>query len=219
VRLKEDNATTNLLLILGLTAVFALAMVAETPTTVNFDDVEPGGLPKGWTAGVTGQGNPKWQVTKDGTAPSAPNVLAQTGEGTFPFCVDTDVSLKDGFVEVKFKPISGGEDQAGGLIWRFKDKDNYYIARANALEDNVTIYHTLKGVRRSFKSVNTKVTGKTWHTLRVDFKGDQFAVAFDGKKVIEASDTTFSDPGAVGVWTKADSVTYFDDFRFGSSGS
>jgi hypothetical protein len=116
VRLKEVNMTTNLLLVLGLTAVFALAMAAEEPTTVNFDDVEPGGLPKGWTAGVTGEGNPKWQVTKDGTAPSAPNVLAQTGEGTFPFCVDTDVSLKDGFVEVKFKPVSGKLDRAGSVI-------------------------------------------------------------------------------------------------------
>src|SRR5206468_11872820 len=131
-------------------------------------------------------------------------------------CADTGASLADGFVQVKFKPVSGGEDQAGGLIWRFKDKDNYYIARANALEDNVTIYHTVKGVRRSFKNVNTKVTAKTWHTLRVDFKGEQFAVSYDGKKVIEARDTTFSGPGAVGVWTKADSATYFDDFRFRS---
>ena len=206
----------HLLMLFALTAGFTLAIAADAPTTVNFDDVEPGELPKGWMTGVTGQGNPKWQVVKDDTAPSAPNVLAQTGEGTFPFCVDSDVSLEDGFVEVKFKPVSGGEDQAGGLIWRFKDKDNYYIARANALEDNVTIYHTVKGVRRSFKNVNTKVSGKIWHMLRVDFKGDQFAVTFDGSKVIEARDATFSGTGAVGVWTKADSVTHFDDFRFGS---
>src|SRR5438093_7844370 len=113
---------TRVLVLFGLTAGLALGVSTEVPTTVNFDDVEPGGLPKGWMAGVTGQGNPKWQVTKDDSAPSAPNVLAQTGEGTFPFCVDTGVSLADGFVEVKFKPVSGGEDQAGGLIWRFKDK-------------------------------------------------------------------------------------------------
>jgi hypothetical protein len=209
--------TTNWLLVLGLMTGFALAMAAGETTTVNFDDVEPGGLPEGWTAGVTGEGNPQWRVTMEGTAPSAPNVLAQAGEGTFPFCVDADASLGDGFVEVKLKPISGGEDQAGGVIWRFKDKDNYYVARANALEDNVTIYHTVKGVRRSFKNVNVKVTSKTWHTLRVDFKEDQFAVTFDGRKVIEARDATFSGAGAVGVWTKADSVTYFDDFRFGAS--
>jgi hypothetical protein len=209
---------TRFLVLFGLTAGLALAATTEVATTVNFDDVEPGKLPKGWMAGVTGQGNPKWQVAKDETAPSAPNVLAQTGEGAFPFCVDTGASLADGFVQVKFKPVSGGEDQAGGLIWRFKDKDNYYIARANALEDNVTIYHTVKGVRRSFKNVNTKVTAKTWHTLRADFKSDQFAVSFDGKKVIEASDSILSGPGAVGIWTKADSVTYFDDFQFGSLG-
>ena len=210
--MNSCERTMNLLMVLGLTAGFSLAIAAEAPMTVNFDDVEPGRLPKGWTAGVTGQGNPKWQVARDDTAPSAPNVLAQTGEGTFPFCVDTGVSLVDGFVEVKFKPVSGGEDQAGGLIWRFKDKDNYYIARANALEDNVTIYHTVKGVRRSFKSVNTKVTGKTWHTLRVEAGDDHFVVTYDGSRVLDAKDGTFKDAGKVGLWTKADSVIYFDEF-------
>jgi hypothetical protein len=124
--------------------------------------------------------------------------------------------LKDGFVEVKFKAISGKEDQAGGIVWRATDSDNYYIARANALEDNVTIYHTIKGKRVSFKNVNMKVTSRIWHTLRVDFIGNQFTVTFDGKKVIEATDNSFSDAGMVGVWTKADSVTLFDDFSYGS---
>src|SRR5262245_20802416 len=189
--------------------------MSAAATTVNFDDVEPGNLPKGWTAGVTGKGSPNWAVTKDDSAPSAPNVLAQTGEGTFPICVDPSTSLADGFVEVKFKPISGGEDQAGGIVWRFKDKDNYYITRANALEDNVTIYHTIKGSRRSFKNVDTKVAKQTWHTLRVEFRGTRFTVYFDGKKVIEAEDDKIQGAGAVGVWTKADSVTNFDDFAYG----
>jgi len=182
--------------------------------TENFDSVKTGELPAGWSAGVTGQGNPKWTVAADETAPSKPNVLKQSGEGTYPFCVKKDVSIKDGFVEVKFKPIAGKEDQAGGLIWRFKDGDNYYIARANALEDNVTIYHTVKGNRSSFKSINTKVSSNEWHTLRVDFKDNTFKVSFDGKAVIEAEDKKFSDAGAVGVWTKADSVTLFDDFKY-----
>jgi hypothetical protein len=198
--------------------VAALSMgvaMSAAATTVSFDDVQPGALPKGWSAGVTGKGTPKWAVTKDESAPSGPNVLAQTGEGTFPFCVDPGVSLADGFAEVKFKPISGREDQAGGIVWRFQDKDNYYITRANALEDNVTIYHTVKGVRRAFKNVDMKVLPQAWHTLRVEFRGTHFTVYFDGRKAIEAEDDTIRGAGAVGVWTKADSVTHFDDFSYG----
>ena len=183
--------------------------------TVNFDDAKPGEAPAGWTATKTGRGEPKWTVEKDDSAPSKPNVLKQSGEATFPVALKNDTNLKDGFVEVKFKPVSGKEDQAGGVIWRAKDADNYYIARANALEDNVTIYHTIKGKRVSFKNTNTKVPSGVWHTLRVDFAGNRFTVSFDGKKVIEATDDSFADAGKVGVWTKADSVTLFDDFSYG----
>ena len=143
-------------------------------------------------------------------------MLKQFGEATYPVALKDDTSLKDGFVEVKFKPVSGKEDQAGGVVWRAKDADNYYIARANALEDNVTIYHTIKGKRVSFKNVNTAVKSGVWHTLRVDFAGNKFTVTFDGKKVIEANDDSFTDNGKVGVWTKADSVTLFDDFSYGT---
>ncbi len=101
------------------------------------------------------------------------------------------------------------------MIWRVRDTHNYYIARANALEDNVTIYHTINGRRVAFKSINTKVTSGAWHTLRVDFAGNKFTVSFDGSKVIEANDESFKEAGKVGVWTKADSVTLFDDFTYG----
>src|SRR5215510_5597025 len=113
--------------------------------TVNFDSLPTGSPPPGWTATKTGSGNPKWTVERDDSAPSKPNVLKQSGTATYPVCIKDDTNLKDGFVEVKFKPISGKEDQAGGVIWRAKDSNNYYIARANALEDNVTIYHTIAG--------------------------------------------------------------------------
>lgn len=185
--------------------------------SVNFDDAKAGEVPAGWSAGVTGGGTPKWSVETDATAPSKPNVLKQSGEGTYPYCVKRDVLIKDGFVETKFKPVAGKEDQAGGIIWRFKDGDNYYITRANALEDNVTIYHTVDSLRSSFKSINTKVSSGEWHTLRIDFKGPHFTVSFDGKAVIDADDTTFSNAGAIGVWTKADSVTLFDDFHYGET--
>jgi 3-keto-disaccharide hydrolase len=189
------------------------AVLAET---TNFDDGKTGEAPAGWTATKTGGGTPKWTVEKDDSAPSKPNVLKQSGEAAFPVCLKNDTRLKDGFVEVKFKPISGKEDQAGGVIWRARDADNYYIARANALEDNVTIYHTVKGKRTEMKRTNMKVASGEWHTLRVEFSGNHFTVTLDGKKAIEWSDDTFADAGMVGVWTKADSVTLFDDFGYAS---
>jgi len=181
----------------------------------NFDRAPVGKPPAGWTATQTGSGQAIWSVVADDTAPSKPNVLKQSGRATYPICLKDDTSLTDGFVEVKFKAISGREDQAGGLVWRAKDANNYYIARANALENNVTIYHTINGRRTEKKRTNTPVASNEWHTLRVDFEAIHFTVTFDGKKAIEWDDETFKDAGRVGVWTKADSVTLFDDFNYG----
>ena len=203
---------TLLIASLASTAVAALS----SADTVNFDNFKTGAAPPGWTATQTGSGSAKWSVEKDDSVPSKPNVLKQSGQATFPVCIKDDTSLKDGFVEVKFKQVSGKEDQAGGVIWRAKDSNNYYIARANALEDNVTIYHTINGKRVAFKNTNTKVTSGVWHTLRVEFHGNQFAVIFDGNKVIDATDESFANAGKVGVWTKADSVTAFDNFIYGA---
>jgi hypothetical protein len=193
----------------------ALATGAAFGETVNFDALKPGGPPAGWTATQTGKGAAKWSVVGDDSAPSRPNVLKQSGEAAYPVCIKNDTSVKDGFVQVKFKPISGKEDQAGGVLWRCQDADNYYIARANALEDNVTIYHTIKGKRTEKKRAEMKVSSKQWHTLRVDFQGSHFVVTFDGKKGLEWDDDTFKEAGKVGVWTKADSITLFDDFVYG----
>jgi hypothetical protein len=132
-----------------------LASVAIMTTThaetFSFDRDAPGALPAGWRSGVTGRGSPKWSVEAEPSAPSKPNVLKQAGSGTFPWCVRPDVSLADGYVEVKFKPLSGREDRAGGVVWRWKDGDNYYVARANALEDNVSLYYTANGRRNTLK--------------------------------------------------------------------
>ena len=194
---------------------FTAIAASSSADTVTFDNSKTGAAPPGWTATQTGSGSAKWSVEKDDSAPSKPNVLKQNGEATFPVCIKNDTNLKDGFVEVKFKPVAGKEDQAGGVIWRVQDANNYYISRANALEDNVTIYHTINGKRVAFKSINTKVTSGAWHTLRVDFAGNKFTVTFDGNKVIDATDESFANGGKVGVWTKADSVTVFDDFSYG----
>jgi len=202
--------------------ILAFALMTSAATgmgladTVNFDDLKTGSPPPGWTATQTGKGQPKWEIVSDDSAPSKPNVLKQSGEATYPVCIKDDTSLKDGFVEVKFKPISGKEDQAGGVIWRCKDKDNYYISRANALEDNVTIYHTVNGKRSEKKRINTKIASNQWHTLRVDFKDNYFVVTFDVKPAFVWKDNTFKEAGKVGVWTKADSTTLFDDFSYGT---
>lgn len=199
--------------VVSLLALSGAAMSAET---IDFDAAKAGAAPAGWLATKTGSGSPQWSVEKDDSAPSKPNVLKQSGKAAFPVCLKTGTTLRDGFVEVKFKPISGREDQAGGVIWRAKDADNYFIARANALEDNVHIYHTVKGRRVQFDGVDVKVQGGVWHTLRVDFSGPDFVVSLDGQKVLAAKDSTFTEAGMVGVWTKADSVTLFDDFTFGA---
>ncbi len=196
--------------------VGAMLAAAAAADSVNFDAGTVGQAPAGWTATRTGSGEAKWTIEKDDTAPSKPNVLKQAGVATYPLCFKNDTNLKDGFVEVKFKPISGKEDQAGGVVWRLKDANNYYIARANALEDNVTIYHTINGRRTEKKRTNMKVASNVWHTIRADFAANHFTVTCDGKKAIEWDDDTFKDAGKVGVWTKADSVTLFDDFSYGA---
>lgn len=185
--------------------------------SVNFDSDPVGSPPVGWTCGVTGSGKPRWAVAADPSAPSKSNVLMQSGSGTFPWCVKSGTTIADGFVEVKFKPISGREDQAGGLVWRWKNGDNYYIARANALEDNVSLYYTEGGSRKTLKYVDAPVARGVWHTLRVEFAGTRIAVALDGKRAIEFDDKHISGPGMVGVWTKADSVTAFDDLVYGAA--
>jgi hypothetical protein len=208
------GAPVNTTTIASLLMMASLPVVAET---ITFDQDAVGSLPSGWMAGVTGRGAPNWAVETDPTAPSAPNVLKQSGAGTFPWCVKKGTALTDGVVEVKFNPISGNEDQAGGLVWRWKDSDNYYVARANALENNVSLYCTQNGRRNTIKYVDAPVAKNQWHTLRVEFIGKRILVALDGKRYIELDDERISGPGAVGVWTKADSVTAFDDFTYSAA--
>lgn len=196
-------------------ATTLLAAGSPFAETLHFDSDAVGSPPAGWTCGVTGRGNPRWTIERDAEAPSPPNVLLQSGSGTFPWCARTEVAIADGFVEVKFKPIKGREDQAGGLVWRWKDGNNYYVARANALENNVSLYCTEGGTRKTLRYVDAPVTPGTWHTLRVEFAGKRIVVLFDGKAAIDVEDAHISGSGAVGVWTKADSVTAFDDFSFG----
>jgi hypothetical protein len=185
--------------------------------TWNFDADKTDAAPSGFSFGRTGQGSlGRWVVLAAADAPSQPNVLAQTDADStdyrFPVAVVDGSSFKDLDLSVSCKPISGKVDQGCGLVWRFKDENNYYLARANALEDSVRAYHVKDGRRVQFASWTGKVASQRWHKLRVDAKGEKLAVYFDDQKVIDARDATFADAGKVGLWTKADSVIQFDDF-------
>lgn len=212
---------------MGFSTRYAVAVVAcgllagagdAMSEIINFDTLSAGPLPRvEWSCGVTGAGVARWSVEPAADAPSKPQVLKQSGVGDFPYCALNRVSLADGYVQVTFKPLSGRRDQAGGVVWRFKDGNTYYVARANALENNVSLYYTTNGRRSTIRYVDAPVAGNVWHTLRVEFRGPLISVALDGKIYIEVQDTHIAGPGAVGLWTKADSVTVFDDFEYGAA--
>ena len=192
--------------------------------SVSFDANPTGSAPKDWTIAKTGKGEPKWTVEEDSSAPSKSKVVKQSGRADYPLLLKNATNIQDGAVEVQFKALSGREDRAGGLIWRAKDADNYYVMRANALEHNVVLYKTVNGKRSSLDIVGRKggygvkvpVTANQWHRLRVEFVGPRFKVVFNGKLLFEVEDGTFGSAGLIGLWTKADSVTAFDSFAFES---
>jgi hypothetical protein len=213
-RFRAALQIVNALIVCAGCALAGDTAVAET---VNFDTNSIGSVPSGWNFGVTGRGSFRWTVEADGSGPSKSKVLKQSGRGDFPWGVKNEPEFSDGYVAVKFKPVSGKEDQAGGVVWRWKDGDNYYVARANALENNVSLYYTQNGRRITIKYVDAPVAKDQWHALRVEFAGKRIRVALDGKAYIEVDDEHIGGAGRVGVWTKADSVTVFDDFSFGGT--
>ncbi|HUQ08789.1 MAG TPA: hypothetical protein VM146_00640 [Steroidobacteraceae bacterium] len=202
-------------LAVSLTGIVMLAQTAS---------FETGSLPEGWVTGITGSGQARWSVVRDTSAASGSYVLLQSGEATFCWAVDTRARLQDGYVESRIKPESGKEDQAGGLVFRFLDANNYYVVRMNALEGNVVLYKTVDGKRTPLQvrgrmigyGVDTQVPSGRWNRLRVDFRGSVFRVSFNGEHLFEVEDKVLARSGAVGVWTKADSVTRFDDVSYGS---
>jgi hypothetical protein len=188
---------------------------ATGPRTFTFDGDAIGAPPSGFEFARTGGGaEGKWVVQADKEKP--PNrVLAQTNadptDNRFPLAVVKEGTYKDVTLTVRARPVSGDVDQGFGLVWRYKDANNYYITRCNADEDNCTIYHVVKGSRRSFQNKSARVAKNAWHTLKLEATGDHFIVTYDGQRVLDARDETFKDAGKVGLWTKADSVIQFDD--------
>ncbi len=194
----------------------ASPQASGTTILYNFDQETAGAMPAKFRSARTGQGSEgKWAVMADPTAPSRPNVVAQTStdktDYRFPLLISDEGSFKDLDLSVKFKAVAGEVDRAAGLVFRLQDANNYYILRANALEDNYRLYHVIKGSRRQFAGANFKVTSGEWHELKVECVGNKIICYYDGQKKMEATDDTFKEAGKIGLWTKADSVTYFDD--------
>jgi hypothetical protein len=199
-----------------MVSALAAGLLAPAALAEGFDQDQPGAHPQGWLCGATGRGAPVWAVKADANAPSPPLVLLQSGSSAFSWCVRQSALLADGFVETRFKPVDGREDQAGGVVWRWKDADHYYVARANALENNVSLYYVERGRRHTLKYTDAPVPRGQWSHLRVEFSGTRIRVLLNGQNRIDFSDAHIAGAGRVGVWTKADSITAFDDFSFGA---
>jgi hypothetical protein len=206
--------------------ISAGVLPAASAQSFGFDDQKPGEAPKGFTCGLTGRGKPgTWTLTRDDQAASGPLVLEQSDTDAtsyrFPHCVADSVSVKDVELSVRFRPISGNVDQAAGLVWRYRDKDNYYVVRANAREGNVVLYKVEKGKRTDLPlkgegrtyGKKANVPAGAWSELKLVARGNLFQVFLGPDKLYEVEDATFSDAGKVGVWTKADSVARFDDLK------
>jgi hypothetical protein len=202
--------------ILSPCAMYAIADAPKSAVNWDFEDATVGKLPKGWSAAKMGDGEGSvWKIVEDKTAPQGSKVLAQTAESPGPLfnlCVADDKEFKDVELSVSFKAEKGKTDQGGGLVWRYLNANNYYVARMNPLEDNFRLFKVVNGKRTQIASKdNLEVPAGTWHKMAVTMKGDQIECALDGKKYLEARDDTFTKAGRVGLWTKADAQTYFDD--------
>lgn len=209
---------TTILWILAVTG-----SVTIRSETINFDSFRPGQMPPSWFAVSS---NSKWEVSKDDTAPSKPHVLAQkpgaAGPDSCSLIVWNKAYFKDGDVSVEFKPVGGRLDRSGGLVWRYRDPNNYYVLHADALQNKLALFKVQNGNRvllsprrRRFAkyALNRRVPSDEWSILHVKIRGSRYIVYFDHREAFEVDDSTFTGPGKAGLWTRADSVTYFDDFQ------
>jgi len=205
---------------IGVVAVMAVSLLAgdEKARVFHFKKDDAGKVPAGWKADKTGKGEGSvWKVVADGTAPSkSVYVLAQTTESpsaVFNICVANDTNYKNLELSAAFKAVKGSVDQGGGLVWRYKDANNYYVARMNPLEDNFRVYKVQDGKRTQFASAEVKVPTGEWHRLKIENEGDHIECYLDGKLYLDVKDSTFTAAGKLGAWSKADAQSYFDDIR------
>ncbi len=175
--------------------------------TFNFDNEEVGKLPADWTAAVS-----SWMIAMDG----ANKAIKQAGKNEgdrFNICVQNKLTYQNLEMEVRIKPLEGEEDQGGGLVWRYRDAKNYYITRANPLENNFRVYKVVNGNRKQMQSANIKMTKGEWYTIKVVVTGNNVDCYYNGQKLLSHSDDTFPNAGLVGFWSKADAVSLFDDLK------
>lgn len=191
-------------------------LVMEADTTISFDNDEVGEMPAGWSNYLTGKGKlGKWGVRQD----QDNKVLVQASQENFGYHFDVIVweesNYRDLQLSVKFKGVEGKEDQGGGPVRRYQDADNYYIARANPLENNFRVYKVVNGNRKQLASARIKIPSAEWHTIFIKMVGNHIECFYDGQKYLDVTDDTFKSSGKIGLWTKADAVTYFDDLQIG----
>ena len=232
VGLRDRSSRARLIgaLVVWLSGGSTAAEGVPAVRVVDFEDATVGALPSGFQAALTGGGGPvAWSIQENASAPAGPKVLVQTSRDEtskrFPLCVYVPFSARDLDLSVRFKPISGKVDQAAGLVFRYRDSSNYYVVRANALEGNVVLYKVEDGKRSDLKPVDgglfaygkkAAVPSQTWGVLRVVARGGLFSVHLNGDHLFDVEDATFPDAGRVALWTKADSVTAFDELRIES---
>ncbi|HEC20721.1 MAG TPA: hypothetical protein ENI97_15515 [Gammaproteobacteria bacterium] len=206
------------MIFLALTGIASTSQ-GQTPSSWHFEDVALGQLPAGWKSQTTHaqHGAPSWEVRKDPSAPSPDHVLALIRAadggrgGIFNICWTPTPVFRNGEIRVSFKAITGREDQGGGIMWRVRDRNNYYVARFNPLEDNFRLYTVHEGHRRMLASARVSLL-PGWHRMHIVQQGDHYTAYLDGRKLLTGNNDLFPDPGGVGVWTKADALTAFDDF-------
>src|SRR5215831_114687 len=212
--------------VMGILVAGMLLQQPARAEVVRFAGAAVGAVPTGWSVAMTHAGAPPhWEIVRDDSAPDPPFVLAQTSAdataGRFPLAIWEKAVLRDGEVSVAFKAVAGSIDRAAGIVWRYQDPNNYYIVRANALENNVVLYKVEAGVRLSIApkglpsrsyGVKHEIPSGRWNTLRVAFKDNLFTVFLNGDRLFDVEDQTFGQAGKTGLWTKADSLTYFGDF-------
>ncbi len=203
---------------LGFGSMSPHAETASPAPAWNFDREQPGALPGEFSIGTLFDGRPagNWQVLATDRAKSPPHVFAQVmakgAEHAYKVVLIKEAIASDLNLEVSFLPIQGQADMGGGLIWRAADDRNYYLARANPLEQNIRVYRVEKGVRHLLENFDQTIDVRQWHTLRVTHRGCRVNIFYDGKQVFDLCDKTFH-TGKIGLWTKSDAVTYFDDLQ------
>jgi hypothetical protein len=199
--------------------LLAFSFFAYNATVDNFDTAPLGRVPPGWSVAMTNTGGaPRWEIRRDQSAPTQPYVLAQVSsdptQNRLPLAIFDGISLRDADLSVRMKPVAGQGIQGGGLVWRYRDQNNYYLAQADAIDNTVAVFKVENGNRIPLiPEVRREIPPNQWSILKVAARGNRFQVYVNHRRILQGSDNTFSSAGKVGLWTVADAVTYFDDFR------